>query len=131
MPETTETGRIINRIFKLHHAGKNDLLKYRGNILCLFYSPFEQLLGPPQGKGFKKDLAYEMSPTFTIGPDWKYVVYQLVLVNIVNSFAISYLKPSSFMYSFNSLSLVVWNGILIIMSLYNPGIAPRNPHIHS
>ena len=50
VPGTNDTGRAINRIFSTYNENKDDKLNRRGNVLCLFYSPFEKMFGPPTGK---------------------------------------------------------------------------------
>ena len=95
VPETTETGRIINRIYRLYELTEDENPRYRGNIMCLIYSPFERLFNTKNMT--KKE--YEHKPLFTIGPDWKYVVIQLIVVNFITGLAVFKLKKG-WMYNF-------------------------------
>ena len=52
-------------------------------------------------------------------------------MNILVSISITLLKKDTFFYHFNWFSLVVWDFVLIFMSLKDPGIASKNPYIHT
>ena len=96
---------------------------------CFYYSTLEKIFGSPPVH--LREATYERKPIITIGPDWKYVVAQILVINIIVSISISVLKKDSFAYHFNWCSLVVWNILLILMSLQDPGMSPRNPYIHT
>lgn len=73
----------------------------------------------------------EKEPIFTLGPDWPYSLAKLLMVNLLIGYCInSFKKESWFHYTFNWI-LFLWNIVFLLLILWNPGLAPREPKIHS
>ena len=108
----TQAGRLVNAVYSLYHI--NDKTpKLRGNVHCLWYS----------------DIVEKNQPVFTLGPQWKNAALYLFTVNIGVGTAVNCLQPG-WMNSVMNLGLVLWDVVTLYLVLYNPGMAPLDPHVH-
>ena len=68
-------------------------------------------------------------PLFTIGPHWKNAVLFFFTVNICVGTVINCLEKG-WVSSFMNFSLILWDVVTLFLMLYNPGMAPIDPHVH-
>lgn len=70
-------------------------------------------------------------PVFVLGPGWARSMAQVILVDVFVSIGIDSLENSSVVYHLLYLGMVAWNIVTCLLIMLNPGLAPRDPHIHT
>lgn len=113
VPDNNDTGKMINLIFKMYKNSSSKPL-WRGKNKVLLY-----------------DNESKTEPALVLGPEWRYALWIFILVNIVVGIVIDQLTHKSFMFNVCLLSLFLWDCMHLILVISNPGIAPRDPYIHS
>ena len=74
---------------------------------------------------------FSNEPVFAVGPQWKNSILYFVLVNIGVGIGIDHLDHDTWAYHTCYLTLMIWNLVTIYLVILNPGMAPRDPSIHS
>ena len=108
----TQAGRLVNAVYSLYHINEKTP-KQRGNVHCFFYT----------------DIVEKNGPLFTLGPQWKNSVLYLLVVNFGVGTVINCLE-AGWMCTLMNLGLMLWDVVTLYLVLYNPGMAPIDPHVH-
>lgn len=114
MPDFNDTGKMINLIFKMYKNSEKKPL-WRGKNKIMLYT----------------DSFSKTEPAFCLGPGWKYAMMVFIAVNVALGIVIDALTHESFMFHICLASLVIWDCMHLALVVTNPGIAPRDPNIHS
>ena len=70
-------------------------------------------------------------PVLVLGPDWPYALVKLLAVNLVVGYSINtFVRDSWFYWTFDWV-LFIWNLIFLLLVIWNPGMAPKDPNIHN
>lgn len=70
-------------------------------------------------------------PIFTIGPDWKMSLFELFLTNFVMFMVLRQTRHVKYVWTISMVVLALKNFCFLLTCLVNPGMIPRNPHIHN
>lgn len=118
-------GALVNEILEtweiqsLHHELKLSNLAYprwRGNMFCFAYS--------------KTIFGSSREPFFTIGPDWKFTLMEVILFNLLMLLPLRHVSPSRIYFQFCIAVLILQNFFFMLTVLVNPGMLSRDPTIH-
>ena len=119
LPNTYTGKRVKEYLFEwedLKSEGKSNRKPWkRGLVYCLGYfnccSPSE--------------------PLITIGPDWKFSVAEIVLINMFLSLPLLTFDHNTKMFQATRILMLVQNISFLATFLSNPGMLPVDPSIHS
>ena len=113
----TQTGILIEKILQ-NYKTSDKHPKRRGNMSCYWYN--NTIFG-----GIKDE------PFIVLGPSFYKSLFYLFAVNVFVGIGINSLNRDIFFYHFLYLCMVAWNIVSIFLITLNPGLAPRNPQIHT
>ena len=120
----TFTGRSINKMHRQWELLKRnpELSKrelapwYRGNVLCFAY------VSCCRGDSI------EPLPLYTIGPDWRFSLLEILLMNLFVGFAAT--RTEGYLHNMTLMVLFIQNLSFIMTIISNPGMLRRDPTIH-
>ena len=70
-------------------------------------------------------------PILTLGPDWPYVAAKFLIINFIVGYSINTFEKTSWFHYIFEWVLFTWNILFVVLCLWNPGIAPKDPNVHS
>jgi hypothetical protein len=102
-------------MFRLHFVeAQKEYPKYRGNVRCFYW-----------------DRINKSEPWLTFGPDWKYLGLQLFVINAIVLISINTLDHESWFFITFNCFLIAYDVSTIIFAFANPGLAPKDPWLHT
>ena len=107
-------GAKINKIFNSWNKRKKDnetQLNWRGRMFCFWY--------------------YGDEPLLTIGPDFKFSVFELVFFNLMSLLPIRSLPSDNTWFKITVGLTCIENISFILTALWNPKLSPQDPYRNS